>query len=664
MSSIKKALMASSGGAGLDVDEVFSTYLYTGNATAGTKITTGIDLETEGGLLWTKKRSASADHYLWDSINAFDGATSTTYASKRLKSNEADPKGAEGNALMSFETDGFVVSTNGAINGSGSTYASWTFRKAPKFFDVVTYTGNGTAGRTVSHNLGSVPGMIIVKRTNSGADWTVYHRGVASDAETDAVFLNTKSAAGDHPSYWNDTAPTDTVFSVGNGSEVNSGSGTYVAYLFAHNDGDGEFGPDGGQDIIKCGSFTVSSGATDEINLGFEPQFVIVKKASSTGGWLMGDVMRGAALTDYSYLQANSSAAESTLTGGNFYATSTGFHYESLGAAGSEVIYMAIRRGSLFPPEAATEVFGMYQISGANTLPTFLSPNGVDPANETLPIDFAFYKDTTGTEDWWTGARLIQPKALRLNTMDDEVSTVGQQFDFRNGWGTNQIGSATQYRSWMWKRAPGYLDVVPYKGNGTAGRTVSHNLGVVPEMMWVKKRSGGTDRNWYVYHSGNYDQGAGNGAAYGYEILNSTDGYTDATFAWNDTAPTKSVFSLGNIATNDNGNYFLAVLFATTAGVSKVGRYTGNGSSQTIDCGFSSGARLILIKRANTVGDWYLWDTESGIVSGTDYHLSLNTGAGQAGDDSVDPASSGFAVNQGATNINVSSSVYIFYAVA
>jgi hypothetical protein len=100
--------------------------------------------------------------------------------------------------------------------------------------------------------------------------------------------------------------------------------------------------------------------------------------------------------------------------------------------------------------------------------------------------------------------------------------------------------------------------------------------------------------------------------------------------------------------------------------VSKVGSYTGNGTSQTIDCGFTSGARFILIKRTDSTGDWYVWDSARGIVAGNDPHLSLNTTAAEVTtDDSVDAESSGFIVNQDAgTNVNVDTASYIFLAIA
>tara|TARA_B110000285_G_scaffold226359_1_gene285990 strand:+ start:109 stop:468 length:360 start_codon:yes stop_codon:yes gene_type:complete len=117
---------------------------------------------------------------------------------------------------------------------------------------------------------------------------------------------------------------------------------------------------------------------------------------------------------------------------------------------------------------------------------------------------------------------------------------------------------------------------------------------------------------------------------------------------------------------NAASDTYVAYLFTTLDGISKCGSYVGNGTNQTIDCGFSAGARLILIKPSSTSGAWYLWDSARGIVAGGDPHLMLHSTAGQiTGDDSVDPHNSGFKVNQIAnTGINASSTTYIFYAIA
>ena len=157
MATKKKLLQAaagSAGGAGLNVEDVFSTYLYTGNDTSQT-ITNGIDLDGEGGMTWLKTRDDTHSHYLFDTERG---------AGYYLNSDTAGAQAYHATAWVTgFNSDGFDIGYSVAINDDANDHASWTFRKAPKFFDVVTYTGNGTAGRAISHNLGSVPGMIIIK---------------------------------------------------------------------------------------------------------------------------------------------------------------------------------------------------------------------------------------------------------------------------------------------------------------------------------------------------------------------------------------------------------------------------------------------------------------------------------------------------------------------
>ena len=132
--------------------------------------------------------------------------------------------------------------------------------------------------------------------------------------------------------------------------------------------------------------------------------------------------------------------------------------------------------------------------------------------------------------------------------------------------------------------------------------------------MWVKSRS--TADDWAVYHSalGNTDN----------LFLNGTNA-TASRIYWNNTTPTATQFSLGDHSkVSNSGTTYIAYLFATVAGVSKVGSYTGNGGSQTIDCGFSSGARFVLIKRTDSNGDFGILDTARGIVTGNDSYLYLN----------------------------------------
>jgi hypothetical protein len=210
---------------------------------------------------------------------------------------------------------------------------------------------------------------------------------------------------------------------------------------------------------------------------------------------------------------------------------------------------------------------------------------------------------------------------------------------------------------WSFRRAPSFMDVVCYSGTGSA-TTFSHNLQAVPELMIVKRRSAAF--SWTVY--------AASLAATEIMVLNTTAAIQAGSDAWNSTRPTSSVFSVspGSNSTNASGSTYVAYLFSTAAGVSKVFSYTGNGSSQTINCGFTGGARFILIKRTDSTGDWYVWDSARGIVAGNDPHLSLNTTAAEVTtDDTIDTDSTGFVVNQvAATDVNVSSATYIGLAIA
>jgi hypothetical protein len=241
------------------------------------------------------------------------------------------------------------------------------------------------------------------------------------------------------------------------------------------------------------------------------------------------------------------------------------------------------------------------------------------------------------------------------------LSSFASNTQFGDGWISGGASAIFE----CFRRAPGFFDVVCYTGTNVV-RTVNHNLGVVPELIIVKKRNSAED--WAVYSSG-----TGNTQ---WLVLNSNSGPSTAPWAWNDTSPTASVFTVGagGQETNGSGWNYVAYLFASCPGVSKVGSYTGNGGSsgtsgtgQTINCGFTNGARFVLIRRSNSVGgDWYVWDSARGIVSGGDPYLVLNSTAAEAtGVDVVDPDSSGFIVNQTpGPNLNITGVPYIFLAIA
>jgi len=623
----------------LNVEDVFSTYLWEGTG-ANQTITNGIDLDGEGGLVWIKQRSIAQDHQLFDN---------DTVGGTRLHTNNTNVSSNSSQYLSAFNSNGFSIGTNSRINQSGEDYTSWTFRKAPKFFDVVTYTGTGSA-QNISHNLGSVPGMIVVKRTDNTSDWNVYHRESHNFPANNFLRMNLTNAIDADFDIWNATVPTDAVFSVGSSTKTNVSGATYVAYLFAHNDGDGEFG-DGTQDIIKCGSYT-GNGSSQDIDLGFEPQWIMIKNATSAQNWWIVDNMRGIVSGGNDpALLANDSGAEIT---GNGVAdlNPNGFKvYESLyNTSANNYIYIAIRRGPMAVPESGTEVFDITTRDA--THPSFDASFDV--------VDAAINRNTSGAFDWFAYARLLGTKYLQPNLTNAENTGASIEWDYMDGW-SNGSGTNADLYSWMWKRAPNFFDVVTYTGDGTAGRTVSHNLGVAPEMMWVKNRD--QTQTWAVYHK---DLDATSPEDYYLQLQTSNARInTSAVFG---AQPTDSVFTVDVASSvNQSGQGIIAYLFASLDGVSKVGSYTGNGTTQNIDCGFTSGARFVLIKRTDSTGDWEVYDTERGINAGNDSHLQLNTTTAQfLSADTIDPYNAGFTVNVDGSDSrsNASGASYIFYAIA
>jgi hypothetical protein len=658
----QKALAAAVSTVPVYIEDVFSTYLYTGTSATQT-ITNGVDLSGSGGLVWLKRRNGASYHALSDT---------TSGITNNLCSNAVGAQNAYTSTVISSATSsGFVLANNGDTNQTAGTYASWTFRKQAKFFDIVTYTGDGTDFRQIAHSLGSTPGFIIVKATSVAHGWACWHRGNGTNEYV--VRLNSSgsgytpaSAISGFPVAASST--TFTVRSQVNGWDAvnysaNDSGQTYVAYLFAHDAGG--FGTSGSDNVISCGSFTDTTSSAATVTLGWEPQWVLAKKTTSGGAnetinddWYIADNMRGlGADPTTSLLYPNLAATEGSQGFSPIRITSTGFIFNGAIDQTDTFIYIAIRRGPMKTPTSGTSVFSPNAVT---------SSSGNTTVTAGFPVDLSILK----LRDFADGARWIDRLRGITSSTTPEINSTSTSAEFTStdiinaGQTTVQIGPIGTYScvNWNFRRAPGFFDVVAYTGNTVAGRTVAHNLGVAPEMMIVKNRNAGV--NWMVYHK-DLDSTSPQDK---YLILNGTNATQDtALIPWNDTVPTSSVFTVSSYAgVNESPSTYIAYLFATVAGVSKVGSYTGNGSSQTINCGFTAGSRFVLIKRTDSTGDWYVWDSARGIIAGNDPHLSLNTTAAEVTtDDSVDTDNSGFIVNQlAATNINVSSATYIFLAIA
>jgi|688.fasta_scaffold120453_2 hypothetical protein len=621
------------------IEEVFSCFLFTGTGSAQT-ITNNIDLSTNGGLVWIKPRIADTSNTLYDTARGIN---------KQLSSESDGAESTTTGTLTAFNTNGFSIGTSENASTNGSNNASWTFRKQPKFFDVVTWTGSG-ANRTIAHNLGSVPACIIVKRRNTFINWQVYHRSLAN---TEYLVLNDTAAKATGTTRWNSTTPTSTVFSLGTDSSVNASGDTYVAYLFAHDAGG--FGLTGTDNVISCGSFTTDASGNATVSLGYEPQWTLQKRTDAAGNWFISDVMRGMTVSAAAnLLRPNLSDAEST--GGTITPTATGFTVSGYGN-GLSIIYIAIRRGPMKVPTVGTSVFA--PIARTGTGATAIVTTGFAP-------DLVTIQGRGGDAAFWFDRLRGFTKRLRSDGTSAETSPTDEMLSMNNTnfvLGTDTSGSVNYstltYANWAFRRAPSFFDEVCWIGDGINGRSITHNLNVEPELIIAKQRSVSGD--WIVYAKNN---GVAQNAQ---AILNG-----NKSFGWyggifpSPYASSTTFQVASNSVINGSGTTYVAYLFATCAGVSKVGTYTGNGSSQTINCGFTGGARFVLIKRTDSTGDWMVSDSARGIVSGNDPYLELNnTNSEVTGEDWLDTDSTGFVVNEvSGSNANTSSATYIFLAIA
>ena len=271
----------------------FNTKLYTGNGS--TNAITGVGFQPDWTLL--KDRNDTSGTRAYDSVRG---------AIKRIRTDLTDAEIDDSDGLTAFGSDGFTLGADGATNANTTLYVSWNWKAGTSFsndasatsigtidstgsinttagFSIISYTGNGTLGATVAHGLGVAPSMVLVKRRDTTGNWWTYHSSLGGANKY--IVLNSTSAAGTSTNIWNNTAPTSTVFSLGDNSnypEVNGTSNTFIAYCFAEKKG-----------YSKFGSYTGNGNADGTfVYTGFRPAWVVVKKTNGTDHWFLIDNKR------------------------------------------------------------------------------------------------------------------------------------------------------------------------------------------------------------------------------------------------------------------------------------------------------------------------------------------------------------------------------------
>ena len=310
----------------------FQCKLYTGNGSNDHAQTFDGDENMQPNMVWIKGRSVAENHHIFDSVRG---------ANKRLIANNLTQEFDDSSNLQSFDSNGFTLGTADGINKNTATFVCWGWKEsATAGFDIVTYTGNGSGTRGISHSLSAVPHCFIVKGLASSRSWPMYHHTLGNTKY--GGYLDSTGASGTYEPFWADTTPTSSVFTVDTDSSVNANTENYVAYLWSEKQG-----------FSKFGTYTGSSSADGPyIYLGFKPAWFMTKKSNGAKDWNIFDNKRsdsGGGNANDQYLEANTSAAEQSGQDVDFLSTGVKIRSTSSEVNGDDnnFIYMAFAESPL-----------------------------------------------------------------------------------------------------------------------------------------------------------------------------------------------------------------------------------------------------------------------------------------------------------------------------
>lgn len=316
--------VATSRSRGPFVENNFSTLLYTGNG-ASRNLQNNLDLLGRGGLVVTRRRDSPLTGACSDTVT---GANNGYYLSAAAaRTNLSSP--------TAYRADGYTVGNAAQFNTSGGNYASWAFKKAPRFFDVVAFTSDGTANQRVPHELGVAPGMVMVRAAAASSPFYIYNKGVGRSSYSD---LSTANAFAGSTNIWGTVDPSATDMGI-NAAAFGFGVGTAcLMYLFADDSGS--------KGLIRSGTFTTNASGSGAASLGWEPQMALIKLVGGVSDWECFDQTRGWASGSQLILPWSSSAAENNTNSNIVLPSATGVQITG-GWGSSTIAYMAIRKGPM-----------------------------------------------------------------------------------------------------------------------------------------------------------------------------------------------------------------------------------------------------------------------------------------------------------------------------
>jgi len=644
----------------------FEPVIYDGNG--GTQSISSLDFQPD--LVWMKNRDQAFNHRLADSVR---GAT------KYLITNLTNAESTNSQTLTSFNLDGFTVGSDAGVNYNNSLQVAWNWKAGGAAvsntdgtitsqvsanqdagFSIVKWTNTVSEG-SIGHGLNQKPELIIAKNLDVSANWIVYTDII--DGSMDYLRLNTTDSKGNSGR----TLPTSSVFYFA--SDTND----YIAYAFHSVEG-----------YSKVGFYEGTGAAGNSIVTGFRPAFVMIKRTDSTGSWEMIDNKRSPENVRDRVLFANLSNAEQQGDTLGYYPTnflSNGFELlqgsNGYNANGGSYIFMAFAEENVQPEPELANSFNVVTYTG----------NGTDiTVNTGLKPDMVWIKERTST----SAHRIVDSvrgdkKRIFTNLTNAESEAAAGEVLLDNGFqvgadnGSNQSGE--DYVAWCWKAsndstidnegsissvvsanpASGF-SIVKWAGNNTAGATVGHGLSSAPEMIIIKNYSQSIGQRWVIGHNNMASSSPWN---YYLEFDTGARAVNNSR-SFNGTAPTSSVFSVGN-DTQVNSDDMIAYCFHSVDSYQKVGSYSGgsSGSSNVITTGFKP--RFLLVKRTDIAGDaWQMFDSIRGGGDTFDNYLQANEAYAETSYSlrEVNFANNGFYWTNAESGTNISGGTYIYLAIA
>jgi hypothetical protein len=613
--------------------ENFNTVLYDG--TSANHAITGLGFQPD--LVWIKSRSNASWHSLQDSSR---GAT------KSLFSNQTNAEITYTDAQTSFDANGFTLGVDtqgGSVNVSGRNYVAWCWKanagttssntdgtitstvqaNTKAGFSVVQYTGTGS-NATVGHGLSAAPEMIIVKITNGSiGNWAIYHK----DLGPTKVLQFNSGAAGTNSAWWNNTAPTSSVFSLGTISDTNASSSEYIAYCFHSVAGYSKFGSYTGSSSNQYGNVFVST--------GFQPAFVLIKQTNTSGAnWLLFDNKRNSGILGEDQLNPNNNDAEKKESGGNpayVIFSDDGFQVngnpQSINGNGASYVYAAFAADPSTSSPTLSDSFNIQVYNGdANTYKD-ITGYGFAPS-----LVWAKNRNSSNWHVWKDQLRSTSQYSILSSNLSGESigsganDAISEFLD--DGWQassnynggtaglTNQ--SVLTYVGWAWKannesatrdtsgtipaiitanQAAGF-SIVTYTGTGTNSQTLPHGLGAKPDFVVIKQRNAISQWVGFTDATGTFS----------FFYMNTSQALTAyPSMSWDATYLNLN----GGTDQNGAGDQHVAYFFRSIAGFSKIGSYTGNGANQSIT-GLGFQPDYVMIKGATSADNWFVNDSLRG----------------------------------------------------